>query len=355
MSSSTNALLIMISVDSITIAVPRELVDVVSTNFSSTTAPDGSLIKMVAKPECIGINTIEVKPDIVRFDVSAKILLEQYSSGININTIERVFDMLNKTNIIKLNSNDLSDYKVHKCDFVGNFITDKPHQDYYNALNIIYNPRYRNAMYEKSCKTGFAFIGQQSSRNKYMKFYDKLKELHQSCNKRFVGVVGMHNLANYFEDAIRIEFRAITHQQIRTYSGIDSNSLHSLLLSNDNPLYKIFCEILRGNKMKINESLLVENITTNRELENMLLYLGCKTWLSNFDDDVCSALSPIKQILKAKEKHKSHTSRALKVYKDKFQEVLSNEINQTATIPNSAIDNVEEIKTFLLSCTQGFS
>ena len=336
----------MISVDSITIAVPLELVDIVSTNFFSTTAPDGRLIKKVAKPECIGINIIEVKSDIVRFDVSAKILLDQYSSGININTIERVFDMLNKTNIIKLNSNDLSDYKVHKCDFVANFITNKPHQDYYNALNIIYNPRYRNAMYEKICKTGFAFIGQQTGSNKYMKFYDKWKELHQSYNKRFVETVGMHNLVNYFEDAIRIEFRAITHQQIRTYSGIDSNSLHSLLLSNDNPLYKIFCEILRGNSIKNNQLQLLGNISTIKNVEDVIQQFGSIVWLNMFGNDTGRALSPIKQVLKATVPHTSNRSRKLKAYRDLFQNNLGHGALECDS--NYINDHITEIGEFLI-------
>lgn len=337
----------MIVADSMTIAIRRDLVDISGNHFSRTTAPDGSLIKMVTKPAYIGINTIEIKPDVVRFSVSAKILLEQYSFGININTIDRVLDVINKTGIIKLNSNNLNDYHVHKCDFVANFHTDKPHQDYYNALNIVHNPRYRNAMYEKTCKNGFAFIGHQSGSNKYMKFYDKGTELSLPCNREFVECVGMERLMMDLQDVIRIEFRAITYKQIRDYSEVGSNDLESVLLANGNPLHKIFCEILRGNLIKQDRSPLLGKMKTIQELESLLQILGYKSWLNMFGNDLHSALSPIRQMLKANEKHKSNTSRKLRLYKDTFQKVLSNDITISGT--SNITDHINEIKEFLLN------
>lgn len=344
---SQNYYIIMIVVDSTTIAIHRDLVDVFGNNFSRTTAPDGSLVKMVAKPDRIGINTIEVRPDIVRFDVSAKILSEQYKTGININTIGRVLDMINITGIIKLKSNNLSDYHVHKCDFMANFHTDKPHQNYYDALNIIHNPRYINAIYESTCKNGFAFIGKQSGRNKYMKFYSKEKELYRSCNKKFVEIVGISNLMSYFQNVIRIEFRAITHKQIRSYGNINNNDLESLLLSHGRPLYKMFCEILRGNSIQQDKLPLLGNIRTIKELESMLQYLGYNSWLNMFNNDIDNALSPIKQILKTTEKHKSNTSRTLKSYKDSFQKALNNDLIKIGT--SNISDQINEIKEFLLN------
>ncbi len=337
----------MIVLDSMTIAVPSNLVEVTDSCFSHTFDSGGNLLRKVTKSNILGFNAIEVKPDITRIDVSAKIILEQYKDGININTIGRVLDTINATGIIRLKSNTLTDYKVHKCDFVANFHTNKPHQDYYNALNLIYNPRYTNAMYEKISKNGFAFIGKQSGSNKYMKFYDKEKELYRSCNKPFVKIVGMPNLMNDFKDVIRIEYRAITHEQIRIYSEINSNDLDSLLRGVGNPLYKVFCEILRGNSIKHDDLALLGNIRTIQELDYMLGNVGYTFWLNMFGNDLNNALSPIRQMLKLSEKYKSSTSRKLKYYKEKFQQLLSFEM---ATISdNNVTDSIDEIKRFLLT------
>lgn len=337
----------MITLDSLTIAIAREFVEVNAMHFYTTRSPDGNVLKMTAKPILIGIIVIEVMLNIVRITVSAKILLEQYKLGININTIDRVLDKINESGIIKLNSYNLADYQVHKCDFVANFCVDKPRHDYYCALSIVHNPYYQNRVYSDKYSNGFAFIGQQVKNNKYLKFYDKDIELNRSCNRQFIRAVDNDKLQNDFSDVIRIEFRAISLTQIRTYCDIESNSLESLLLSHANPIHKVFCEILRGNTIKSGDILQLEDINQIKDFESLIKQIGYQYWLSLYDNDINKALSPIKQILQVNISHASNRSRKLRSYKEFLQNAFINKM--LASNDSCTSKNIDEISNFLLS------
>ena len=335
---------IMLSIDSCILAVPSDMVDINMKYFeSTTTSPYGEVISMYSKPDIFGFHKVEVFWG-VRLHLSSKILLEQYGYGININTIQRVFDVINTSKCIKLKTNELSDFKVHSCDFVANFKTDKPHTNYYQSLNLVNNPRYRNMHYADKNSQGFAFIGKQQ-KNKYFNFYDKEKELQRTKNREFVKAVGRSTLLEDFKNVIRIEFRAITHKQIRDSCQTPNIQLDHILNSEHSPLYTIYCEIIGNSKIPLDCVLFPENIKKKKDIGEFLYNLGCQCWLNQHNGSIQQALIPINNALRLTEKHNQSTSRESKKYSLKFQAIASSQLNFNSNPnPNEYID---EIRNFL--------
>lgn len=337
----------MITLDSITIAINIDLVDVLSNKFTNTTDPDGVITNQLYKPDIIGFNKIEIKSDIVRFDISSKILLDRYKLGININTIELVFDAIDATGIIKFKSRSLLDFKVHKCDFVANFYVDKPQANYYNALNSICNSNYNNQIYQNSSLTGISYTSNNQSKDKnYLKFYDKQEELYRSSNKGFMNLTNWM-LLDQFSNVIRIELRANSFKQIRDFAAIKDNNLHDLLFSDENPIYKVFCQII-GSSIQHNCMISdLTNVGNSKDLHKNLEFIGCKYLLENSNNDINYLLSVIRQGLKSNEMHKSNTSRVLK----NFSQLCSNVIQSQFLSENksNASEYIDEIKNFLLN------
>lgn len=332
----------MITLDSMTIAIDRSLVDVNEKHFTKTVLPNGSIAKMSIKPDIIGINNIEVLDSTVRVSVSAKILLEQYKLGINQSTINQVFQAINNTSIIKLNSNKLADYTVHMCDFVANLYVKTNHDNYYNALNMISNHNYQNKKY----KNGFAFIGQQVVKNKYLKFYDKVIELNQPCNKLFVNKVGLQQLQNDFMDIIRVECRAITFKQIKAYANIDSNKLDCLLSSNANPLYKAFNEVCRGNTIQQYNLLSFDSIKTFKDYDMLIVLIAYQVILNMFNNDIARSLDYIRDALKLIDTYPSNLSRKIKECKTLLQNASQTNLYSAGEV--NRIDYIKEMQERLL-------
>jgi hypothetical protein len=253
-----------------------------------------------------------------------------------------VFDVIESSQFVKLKTRCLSDYKVHKCDFVANFKTEKEHMLYYQVLNLITNSHYKNVIYDEKKASGFTFIGKQD-KNKYLNFYDKEKELLQLVNKPLVNAVGIDRLRDSFKNVIRIEFKAITFKQIKDFCGIKDIGLNHVLDGKGNPLHKIFYEIVGNAQIPENCVLLLEDIKSSKELNDFLLNLAYKVWLNQHNGNIGQALIPIKNKLKACEKDKQSVYNKFKTHKLKLQAIKSSPLDIN---PNEYID---EIKNFLLN------
>ncbi|MEN9391606.1 MAG: hypothetical protein RL017_904, partial [Pseudomonadota bacterium] len=133
----------MNSFDTITLAISKDYVDIVNPSyFHTTTNSDGVIVgKKSLKLNYTGLNVIKIEKNVCRITISAKILGANYVQGININTIDMVFEMINKSNIIKLKTFELAHYQIHYCDVVINYrINDGENlEDYFYSLSMINN------------------------------------------------------------------------------------------------------------------------------------------------------------------------------------------------------------------------
>lgn len=199
--------------------------------------------------DIVGLNSINYNnlDHSLTLQLSAKILGENYFDLININTIEQVFDKINKSNLIEVDTSKLNCFKIHSVDFTNNIKGPHAPHDYIQALQLMsLNSKYKVDVYrgkgEQNNKNGIVFRGQQKSFKERCIMYHKFDEIKK--DKRFLK--SLHQplkVINEFNGVLRPEMNLCSHSKIREYSLTD-NTLISVLNSKAvNPNYKLFQKI----------------------------------------------------------------------------------------------------------------
>lgn len=197
-----------------------------------------------------GLKSIEIKPgaDKVIIETSAKILKDDYLKGINLDTIDQVFDTINNTGLVNIKSEAIGQAQVYLCDTTQN-ISWNNRTSFSNLILSIQscsvNPKYSNDLFNEKGNKGLVFRGNQKSIKVRMILYDKYTELTaKKENRTFLeSCKNPNKLIEQAQGIIRIEQNNTSFSAIRKRLGIDNNNLVSVLKSTQNPNYKLLNSI----------------------------------------------------------------------------------------------------------------
>ena len=247
----------MIRLDSIKIHAPADVLKDRNIDFfrfdRGGAEADGKVQKdkLIAYGGIVGLKSIQidnVKQDL-QIELSAKILGDDYFNLININTIEQVFDTINRTGIIEIDKADIPLFSLHSADCTKNIKGRYKPNEYMDNLNLMpQNTKYQKTAYrgtgENKHKTGIVFAGKQKTFKERMIVYDKREELKKE--KQFLKSVSRPLVTlNQFMNVTRVECSFTSYQRIREFFGTDLN-LINVLQSDKNPAFKVYSRI-KGN------------------------------------------------------------------------------------------------------------
>jgi len=247
----------LIRIDSIRIEGPANVLkDIDKTRFCTKQSFDSDGVILSDKLNIEGKNINRSGLNSIQFDnrkqtltvaLSSKILAENYYELININTIDQVFDTINKTGIVSIDKSKLDDFAIHMVDFTTNIKGSHKPNDYIQALQLMsLNSRYKVDLYkgknDDKHKTGIVFTGRQSSFKERCIMYEKITEIVK--DKNFIsGLKSPLQVINQFSNVLRIENNVCQHRKIREYTNTQ-NTLISVLNSQAVlPNYKLFQKI----------------------------------------------------------------------------------------------------------------
>jgi hypothetical protein len=245
----------MTTLDSIKIFAPSDVILNISNNFKITQEfSDGSdvLTKSlrtaygnIAGLKAVTINDIRNE---VQLELSAKILLDDYPKLINKNTIEQVFDTVNRTGIITIDKARIDEFAVHSVDSTKNLkCTHKPSDVLNSLMTITQVPKYQKETYkgtgDNKYKTGgVVFRGKQKTFKERMLVYDKREELIRD-GKFLKSVNSPMLLLNDFNNVVRNECNLTNYSKIRSYFNVKDQNLIGILQSDSTPNWTIYKRI----------------------------------------------------------------------------------------------------------------
>lgn len=243
----------MIRTDSMKIFAPADVITDYDLNcFNHTTKTAGQTkTKQTDKHEAFGnvsgLKRIEIdnRTNTVQLELSAKILLDNYFDLININTIEQVFDTINKTGIIEIDKSRLNDFSVHSLDFTQNLKGQEQPHVYMDTCRMIINGKYITETYkgtgDNRHKNGIVFRGKQKSFKERMIVYTKADEIKK--DKKFIQSLNNSlKVISQFNGITRVENNVCQHRKIRELTGVN-NRLIDILTATATPNYKLFQKI----------------------------------------------------------------------------------------------------------------
>ena len=238
-------------------------------------------------------------------EFTGKILLDNYPNLINRNTIKDCLAQINRLGICHLNIDSIiKDCNVVKCDVTKDIECNQMQDIITNAKQNLSN---YNKWIAKPYGKGGVAIENMAKTPKYKKrliIYDKAKELQLADNRYFLNAVSNPNkMLSYFSGKIRFELNINTMDQIRNLLNTPNNNLTSVLTSKANPILTVIDEAIKYNDSQ-------PRITTLRDYEHSLLLKEC-----NYD------MSAVEAKVRALSSKKTPIKRAMKVYKDLYNQM----------------------------------
>jgi len=200
-----------------------------------------------------GLKSILVEPgkDKVTYEVSAKILRDDYLNGINLKTIDQVIDTINNTGLTDIKS--LSSAECYRIDTTQNieWVKTKP-IDLILALQVnSLNPGFDNIIYNSKTEKSINFKAKTKSVNSRLTCYYKYLELQLSKNKSFLEACNKpYKLIEKSESIMRLEQNTTALKEMRSRFDITDNNLMSILKSNTNTNYNLLKKITSVNNVE---------------------------------------------------------------------------------------------------------
>lgn len=204
----------------------------------------------------LGISSILINPDsgTVSMEFSSKVLKENYFDLIHKNNINETVQKINKTGIIKLNSNRFIDSsEMFRFDACYNLRGIENDQSYINALNVIAlsNKDVFTRPYERE---GISFKYKAKNNKTQSRTYPKYPEMKKKKNRAIVEHTGL----DCFKNVLRPETQYIQFKEMRKVLNLAKDktiTLQDILESNEPILYKSFSDILKFNPEQSTEKI----------------------------------------------------------------------------------------------------
>ena len=191
----------------------------------------------------IGLKYLEIK-DLAGYcilEVSGKILRDKYYEGININTIEQVFDTINSLNFIKFDKSYLDKVEVLRCDVADNLQVKHKVDVYLDVLSQCMNPNYVISEYNRKSGRSVVFDKMVKSYKNRMTFYDKGKEIMK--DKQLLKALSQSDIER-FNNVLRCEQNITSFDRMRKSFKTSDNKLINILSSQQKVNYDTFNEIV---------------------------------------------------------------------------------------------------------------
>ena len=213
---------------------------------NETVTPEKTTRKFYLLSKPIGIGMFEFYPDddTAIIECSAKILMDQYFDGINLNTLDR-FSSAFKFSGIELRPTWISDAYVYRCDVTQNL---KP-SDMKRSLTDL-NLLSLNHNYQvKSWKTSIEFNPKAKSDNGRLIFYGKNEEMMTAKNKAFIKSLPP-KIVNQSIGILRAERNIRNFKEIRDSLAIPKTldmqiKLLDIFPSKEKPILQLFNKITK--------------------------------------------------------------------------------------------------------------
>lgn len=276
----------MANLDSIKILAPISTID----NFNNLLYTDKletdidsitSQKSVLRYSNTVGLKSVVIdrlKENVV-IEMSAKVLLNDYSRGININTISDAISNINKGNEIRFNSNFLDSAEILRADITDNIKPLQYSDNFYSSLSTIpIAKKYHIDLYNRKNNLGIVFKGNQKTVRDRMIIYDKCTDI--ANDKKFGKFVNTHKILNDFKGVARVESNHSQFKQIKKF--YDSRNLIDILQSDVKLNYDIFSRITaRAESIELT----LFNEFEGKKWKEILKYIGYKGIFEMFDYD----------------------------------------------------------------------
>ncbi|MFD0977845.1 hypothetical protein [Salinimicrobium gaetbulicola] len=190
--------------------------------------------------------------DFVALQVNSKILKDQYSEGITINTLERLLAEVSALGV-KLDPSFLEDCDLKRIDVADDISVTAPASSYFNSLNHLIAPKFYKTTYD----SGIVFKEKIASQKLYTTFYSK--ESPSIQDKRFFKEYAKAALG--FKNKIRMETKLSTAGTIKKY--LSTSTLPEIL--QDTTLNAVAFDKIINGQLDFPGSITAENLTLTEE------------------------------------------------------------------------------------------
>lgn len=152
----------------------------------------------------------------LQIELSAKILGNDYPKGININTIDKAVNTINKTGIINFNvSKFIEAAEVLRCDVTDNIKPEISSEILFNTLAVLpIAKKYHVDLYKSKINLGVVWKGNQKTIRDRQIFYDKIKDIQR--DKFFKG---NPTILKAFKGIVRCESNHAQFRQLNKLFG----------------------------------------------------------------------------------------------------------------------------------------
>ena len=276
----------MANLDSIKILAPISTID----NFNNLLYTDKletdidsitSQKSVLRYSNTVGLKSVVIdrlKENVV-IEMSAKVLLNDYVRGLNINTISDAISNINNGNEIRLNSTFLDTAEILRADVTDNIKPNQYSSKFYSSLSTIpIAKKYHIDLYKRKNNLGIVFKGNQKTVRDRMIIYDKCTDI--ANDKNFGKYVNTHKILNDFKGIARVESNHSQFKQIKKF--YDSRNLVAILQSDVKLNYDIFSRITsRADSIELS----LFNEFEGKKWHDIIKYIGYKGLIEMFDYD----------------------------------------------------------------------
>jgi hypothetical protein len=194
--------------------------------------------------------------ELLKLQLSAKILNDKYFEGINKNTMHNAIDNINQLGIIDIDANKLIDNGIfHTIDNTNNLdmewfdIHSRWKEFYQNMTMAKNNNLFAYKVFDKSNNKGITFKGDTTSVNNRLIMYGKFIELTQPKNKLFLASCSNPlALLNTSKNIIRVESNITSHKSIKHRCKTTTTNVNEVLSSIAMPNIYMLDKITQPNQ-----------------------------------------------------------------------------------------------------------
>ena len=233
-------------------------------------------------------------------ETSAKVLRDNYLTGICTNTAQELFDRVSSVGAIEFNSiKAIENSNFKSLDVCQNINWERTSSaaQFRNLDCAILSDRYTTKIYNTSKNKGLDINGNYASKKVRLIAYDKNIEVTKTSKfKNFLSTIDRPNLfLNSIQNTIRVESNIASLSEMRKRLNVTDTSMIEVLNSSASPNYDFLKQVYKLSSGRQIE-LFNEDVASWSELEKLV---GRKTIIEKCNYDVSMIKSLIKKYSKS--------------------------------------------------------
>ena len=332
----------MIALDSIKIQIPNECIMSYSDNDARIHTSDKSIggVHHYTLREQKGLKNFGIKSQTMFADkfnlhISAKVLLDDYSKGISLNTIEQAFDNISKVSLFEIDKNKaIEQGHLLTCDVTQNIKPMYDPVDCVEAMLLMKTARNTTIdTWTKRHNTGCAIDRSIKSEKRRLIMYDKIKELMLKSSRHFLfNCKDGKQVQNSFKDVLRVEQNLTSLKSMRKQFKTIDTGLLPILKSVENPNHNVLSKVMNDAK----QIDIFNEIDYNMTANEFVKFKGLERILRecHYDFDMIRVLFNRMQdhLPKSHESKSRTTRRYLSQCKDVYQNLMQRKFKQVKKV-----------------------